>query len=207
MAEIENTSKTWSPEVAIASALATGSMDSYITGMESAGQCQLVASEQLPTDTDGTDDEFVKLGFVFGEPNPSDPMFRPATLPEGWRKEGSDHAMWSYVVDEHGRRRVGVFYKAAFYDRSANMRLRHLSAYARDLAWDGAMPVYGGDWCTRESFAEQVAALRARLVKDLAEAKTYASDLDSDYWPGRVAELEKQLAKHDAWAAKVAADG
>lgn len=207
MTEIENTSKTWSPELAIASALATGSMDSYITGMESAGQGQLVASEQLPTDTDGTDDEFVKLGFVFGDPNPADPMFRPAKLPEGWRKEGSDHAMWSYVVDEYGRRRVGVFYKAAFYDRSANMRVRHLSAYARDLAWNDAMPVYGGDWCTRESFAAEVASLRARLAEQLGEAKTYASELDSDYWPGRVVELEKQLAKHDAWAAKVAADG
>lgn len=207
MTEIDNTAKTWSPEVAILSALATGGMDSYITGMESAGQGQLVASEQLPTDTYGTDDEFVKLGFVFGEPNPSDPMFRPATLPEGWRKERSDHAMWSYVVDQHGRRRVGVFYKAAFYDRSANMRIRHLSAYARELAWDDAMPVYGGDWCTRASFAEQVSGLRRHLAEQLDEAEGYAAERDDDYWPGRVGQLKEELAKHDAWAAKVAADG
>src|SRR5206468_1980936 len=96
---------------------------SYITGMESAGQRQLVDSASLPTDTKGRDGDFAALGFVFGEPDETDPMFRPATLPEGWHKEGSDHAMWSRVVDERGLRRVAVFYKAAFYDRSASMHL------------------------------------------------------------------------------------
>jgi hypothetical protein len=202
--EIQNTSAD--RELNALGLLALGN-DAFITGQEAAGQRQLVNSASLPTDTNGTDDEFVKLGFTFGDPNPADPMFRPATLPEGWRKEGSDHSMWSYVVDQLGRRRVAVFYKAAFYDRSANMRVEALGSYARTLAYDGDLPVYDDTWCTRQAFAEQVMAMRAYLARQIAEAKDYATERADDYWPRRVSQLTDELAKHDAWAAKVSADG
>jgi hypothetical protein len=202
--EIQNTAAD--RELNALGLLALGN-DAYITGQEAAGQAQLVNSASLPTDTSGTDEEFLKLGFTFGDPNPSDPMFRPATLPEGWRKEGSDHSMWSYVVDELGRRRVAVFYKAAFYDRHADMRLQTLYSYANSLAYDGDLPVYDDVWCTRQAFAAQVAGIRDHLADQLQEARGYAADRDDDYWPGRVVQLEEQLAKHDAWAAKVSADG
>jgi hypothetical protein len=204
MTEIQNTSAD--RELNALGLLALGS-DAYITGQEAAGQAQLVNSASLPTDSNGTDDEFLKLGFTFGDSNRSDPMFRPATLPEGWRKEGSDHAMWSYVVDELGRRRVAVFYKAAFYDRHADMRLQTLYSYATGLAYDGDLPIYDDTWCTREAFAEQVAGIRDHLADQLLEARGYAADRDDEYWPARVAQLEEQLVKHDAWAVKVAADG
>jgi hypothetical protein len=120
---IENTSKR-DPLVHILGAMSDGGSD-YITGMEAAGQRQLVNSTDLPSDAHGREADFVALGFTFGEPHQHDPMFRPATLPEGWTREGSEHAMWSYLVDEKGRQRVGIFYKAAFYDRSAAMSLVH----------------------------------------------------------------------------------
>ncbi len=47
----------------------------------------------LPTDTLGTDEKFLALGFTFGEPHPNDPMFRATTLPKGWTREASYHAM------------------------------------------------------------------------------------------------------------------
>lgn len=95
----------------------------YIERQESQGQRELLTSEDLPTDTNGTDRDFLALGFVFGEPREDDPLFRPATLPHGWRREGGDHAMWSHLIDEKSRRRVAIFYKASFYDRRARMRL------------------------------------------------------------------------------------
>lgn len=99
-----------------------GGVGEYVEGMEAAGQRQLVESAVLPrTRNLGDDDAFVDLGFEFGEA--VDDLFRRATLPLGWRKEGSSHSMWSYVVDEKGYRRVQVFYKAAFYDRDAFMSL------------------------------------------------------------------------------------
>lgn len=114
----------------------------YIEEMESAGQRQLVNSDRLPTD--GSDDpRFAELGFTFGDPDPKDPMFRPATLPAGWRREGSDHAMWSYILDERGIRRVAIFYKAAFYDRRAKMYLTRPGFEAATHAIYGDGPVTG----------------------------------------------------------------
>lgn len=82
---------------------------SYIEGMEAAGQRQLVASTVLPIE--GSEHQaLIDLGFEFGDP--VDDLFREATLPEGWSKQGSDHDMWSYIVDADGQRRVSVFYKA-----------------------------------------------------------------------------------------------
>ncbi len=62
-----------------------------------------------------------KLGFVFG--TQADDIFVNVTFPKGWRKKVTDHAMWSELVDDKGRKRGGIFYKAAFYDRRAHVNL------------------------------------------------------------------------------------
>lgn len=62
-----------------------------------------------------------KLGFVFGEP--VDDLFIAVTFPAGWKKVATEHSMWSDLVDPQGRKRGGIFYKAAFYDRKASMHL------------------------------------------------------------------------------------
>lgn len=124
MGAVEDTSKR-DPVVHLLGIMSDG-QSNYIEGMEVAGQRQLVASTKFPTDRNrwGDDDSrWLALGFTFSEFDPHDPMFCDATLPEGWKREGSDHAMWSYIVDERGIRRVGIFYKAAFYDRSAHASL------------------------------------------------------------------------------------
>lgn len=113
------------PLIHVAEMLGGGS-SRYIEEMERDGQRQLVDSTDLPSESERTDDSvYEALGFTFGQPHAHDPLFRPATLPEGWKREGSDHAMWSYIVDDKGRRRVSIFYKAAFYDRKASMGIVH----------------------------------------------------------------------------------
>lgn len=69
--------------------------------------------------------ELEKLGFVFGEPCSSEPheIFVNVAFPEGWSKKATDHSMWSDLLDAKGRKRAGIFYKSAFYDRSAHMKL------------------------------------------------------------------------------------
>lgn len=101
--------------------LMQGGASGYIGDMEADGQRQLVASTVLPIDCTTDEAALLALGFSFGEP--TDDLFREATMPHGWTKVGSDHDMWSYIEDKHGVRRVAVFYKAAFYDRCAFMRL------------------------------------------------------------------------------------
>jgi hypothetical protein len=95
-----------------------------IEASEAQGQRELVASTVVPTDLlRSTKADYEALGFVFGDVVAGDPLFQNVTLPSGWTREGSDHAMWSYICDETGRKRVAVFYKAAFYDRKAHMSL------------------------------------------------------------------------------------
>jgi len=94
-----------------------------IEEMEAAGQAQLVNSAMIPTKLIGcTEGDLIGIGFTLGPPDATDPLFRPAGLPAGWSREASDHDMWSYLVDETGTRRFGMFYKAAFYDRSAHLQ-------------------------------------------------------------------------------------
>jgi hypothetical protein len=91
---------------------------------ERAGQRELVNSSVLPVEMSPSREAFERLGFRFGEQVDGDPLFIHVELPAGWTRAGTDHAMWSDVVDQKGRRRVAVFYKAAFYDRRANMSLQ-----------------------------------------------------------------------------------
>lgn len=107
-----------------------GGTSNAIEAQEKRGQQELAASTDLPTQ--GSDDPaFAKMGIVFGPPHPDDPMFRPATLPDGWSIKPSDHPMWSYIVDAKGRERASIFYKAAFYDRDAfiNTQRRYTLGY------------------------------------------------------------------------------
>jgi len=95
-----------------------------IVASEKRGQRQLVASETLPTKINGgTLDDLKSMGIVLGEPFDDDPLFAPATLPGGWTKAPTDHDMWSKVLDDKGRERAAIFYKAAFYDRDAFINL------------------------------------------------------------------------------------
>lgn len=134
---VHNTSG-WSPEAHLLGAAAMG-LDGYITGMEKQGQTLLVASELFPRDAPW--EELQALGFVRGEDEASDDLFCSVTLPACWQREASDHDMWSYIVDERGVRRVGVFYKAAFYDRKASAYIQPVGETLASQAMYGDEPV------------------------------------------------------------------
>lgn len=99
-----------------------GGNPNAILQQEARGQEQLINSGDLPIKCSAEDKKKLeKLGVVFGEPLPDDPLFCKATLPEGWGKQATEHSMWSKLVDENGVVRANIFYKAAFYDRRAHM--------------------------------------------------------------------------------------
>ena len=131
---ITNTTKQDAREH-LAMAMMMGGSDA-IELSEANGQAELVHSEQLPTDNH--DRETMEAwGIVFGEPCADDPMFCNATLPKGWKKEATDHSMWSRLVDEKGRERAAIFYKAAFYDRSAHMSASRRFVVRKDYEVEG----------------------------------------------------------------------
>jgi len=102
-----------------------GGNPNAIERQEKRGQDQLVSSvTRLPVECDQEDMKaLVEMGVVFGDPIEDDPIFCKATLPEGWKIEGTDHSLWSKLVDQDGIEKASIFYKAAFYDRSAFIRL------------------------------------------------------------------------------------
>lgn len=153
----ENTSKRPN-EVHLLGAMSDGA-SGYIEGMEADGQRQLVNSTVLPREIlHGPEEEFTALGFTFGEP--TDDLFREATLPEGWSRKGSDHAMWSYIVDERGVERVAIFYKAAFYDRRAHMSLSRVgSSLASSFIYGDGPDETPWDVLTNEERADFISSL------------------------------------------------
>ncbi|MGW3410291.1 hypothetical protein [Streptomyces sp. NPDC000888] len=192
---IENTQTPSSQHATALLALATGDASAVIEGQERAGQHQLVNSDRLPVEIQsgcGDTAAFEALGFAFDEPDPSDSIFRPATLPEGWKREGSDHDMWSYVVDELGRRRVAIFYKAAFYDRRAFMRLNTLAGYVFDCQRQGADIVTDGTWATPTAVTAEASAWADTARKRVEEWQQIATN------HGTSSDTERYIAEHAA---------
>ena len=178
--------------------LPTGSPSGFIEAQEKAGQSQLVHSDRLPTEVlHGTDAEFEALGFTFGEPDASDPLFRPATLPDGWSKQASDHDMWSYIVDPLGRRRVGVFYKAAFYDRKAHMAVKTISGYVTSCQHSGTEIISDDTWATP---AEIVAAAQQEIARSDKSIAIYSKPGHHENAAEWIAEEQARRAVYQAIA-------
>ena len=122
--EIRNTRATSGMQMLLASMMGAGGVSGAIEVQEAQGQRELVGSTQLPTKISPDDRKaMVEAGVVFGDVTPGDKLFCQATLPSGWVKRATDHSMWSELVDASGKVRASIFYKAAFYDRSAFIRL------------------------------------------------------------------------------------
>lgn len=120
-----------------------------IERMEAAGQRKLIAhADRLPVD--GTIEDrhnrgnnraaWESVGFVFGDKIPHENnrfVFVACTFPKGWSLKPTSHSMWSDVIDDKGRRRAMVFFKAAFYDYKSHTfglecRYRSTTVYDND---------------------------------------------------------------------------
>jgi len=129
------------------------STEGGIEAQEKRGQLRQAEKETLPTDL-GRDGEgrkqFESLGFKFT--GVIDGLFEHVDFPAGWTKKPTDHSMWTDIVDASGNKRGAIFYKAAFYDRSAHLSLdRRFSVSA-----------YGG----KDQFQVHRARHAVRVVKD-----------------------------------------
>lgn len=110
-----------------------------IEAQEKRGQMQQAVMETLPIKgTCGEDRKrFESLGFVFGEC--ADNLFINVQFPKGWKKIPTDHSMWSDIIDDKGRKRGAIFYKAAFYDMDAfcSLNRRYSSSTQPIDGWNG----------------------------------------------------------------------
>lgn len=154
-----------------------------IEAQEKAGQLEQAKRETLPLELGQrrrmTIEEARKpwesLGFAFG--GPVDGIFAEAKFPEGWKKQPTDHAMWSDIVDGQGRVRGNIFYKAAFYDRRAHAHLSPRFGIGNDYA----------------------APLATISVRDACgEVDFKISGLEQPDWSGDRQEADRRQAKQDA---------
>ena len=90
--------------------------------MEKEGQQRAVNNTMVAKKMFPSRKKWEELGFTFTD-IPGDNVLCKATLPEGWEMVAIDHSMWNNIIDEQGRVRGSMFYKAAFYDREARMNL------------------------------------------------------------------------------------
>lgn len=159
-----------------------------IEAQEAQGQREMVASTVLPTDISfrETAADYEALGFTFGDVDPADPLFREATLPEGWSRKGGGHAMWSGVVDERGIERVAVFYKAAFYDRKAHMNIVNVGRQA-STEW-----IYGDG---EPSLHPALTAEELRAAKDGAEEYLESAEMHPDIYGDRLPRAHSLLER------------
>lgn len=141
------------PEELVLRAMMAGQLDNLIAAatpggieaQEARGQAKMIESCQLPKKMgmNGSSKEALeKIGIkVLSE---ADDLFFNVELPEGWKLKQTDHSMWSHLFDDKERNRASIFYKAAYYDRSAEMDLNtrysikyeYEDGFKNDLSWD-----------------------------------------------------------------------
>lgn len=92
---------------------------------EQAGQRRLIVTDRLPAQIEpvGAREAFERMGIVFLGPVIGDPLFVHVALPTGWKKVASRDAMLSMLVDDRGRERARIFYKASHHDPKAALIL------------------------------------------------------------------------------------
>lgn len=134
----------------------TASMPGGIEASEKLGQQEVVHGQQLPKDGLLRHQERLEaMGFVFGRD--IDDVFIEVRLPAGWKKQATDHSMWSHLLDDKGRRRAGIFYKAAFYDRSGHVQWDR--RFAIEIKLEGDRSIYD--------------------LREIGEARCYVAVLDA----------------------------
>lgn len=146
-----------------------------IEAQEAAGQRSFVNSETLPKDMRPEDRAALEaVGAVFG--NDKDDLFVNVTLPVGWSKRATDHSMWSELVDDKDRKRANIFYKAAFYDRSAHMSMsRYYNASAN---FDGERYVFVTDGDGNEVYRTESIGVRPDNQDEMRQWYTRADELE-----------------------------
>ncbi len=114
---------------------------------ERKGQAALVAASkgkscELPRDMREARPVLEAAGVKFLVDSPGDQLFLRVELPAGWSIKPTTHNMYTDLCDEKGRRRASIFYKAAFYDRSARLSMERrysIASYYNEDSQDVAV--------------------------------------------------------------------
>lgn len=113
--------RQWSADILALAGMVIGDGPSAVEMQERDGQMEMGQPGQLPTE--GLDRELCgRIGIRIIGVVKGDELFTEVVLPEGWEVRPADDSRWTVLVDDRGRERAQMFYKAAFYDRKAHIR-------------------------------------------------------------------------------------
>lgn len=152
-------------------------VDKVIEMQEEQGSKEFCSNETLPIKMGEGDKEVLEAwGIQFLGEVPGDSLFQYVVLPNGWKKE-SESSYWTNLLDDKGRTRALIFYKAAFYDRRSHLnvvsKFRLKECYPKGCTnWnEGYYEVTFGD-----------EVIFTTNIKDCEEARKDAKDwLDTNY--------------------------
>lgn len=105
-----------------------------IRNQEVQGQNDLVSSTMLPVSIKGAPGgrgDFERMGIVF-EDAIRDDLFVQVTLPPGWKKIPTDDSRLSSLVDDRGRKRASIFYKAGARQHCTGRTLAELRSRVQE---------------------------------------------------------------------------
>lgn len=159
-----------------------------------AGDCTVIPAKGY------SEPDLAALGFKLGAIDPSDRLFREATLPPGWKRDNTGHSMHTDILDELGRKRIGIFYKAAWYDRRADLSIVTVHGYVRSCLYKDQPPVLDDVWATRDAVLAALAQMEEREREDI-ELWTGRSE---DYARRYEQEGRERVAKVEALRAALA---
>jgi hypothetical protein len=157
-----------------------------IYAQETRGQQELVESSQLPSKGNyGVDarTQYEKMGIKVIGKSKNDDLFFDVELPQGWVLNETCHSMHSELLDEHGRKRAGIFYKAAFYDRTADITFHNRIRYKVDRLgfFEGDYSYTDGDYASyRTPFVGRVLDFDDTVLFETGQA-----NCDVEYVPYR----------------------
>lgn len=101
----------------------TSGEENVLENIEKEGQQELIRRTMLPKKMHPEKEVWEELGFSFEEIADDDLMYQ-GTLPDGWNIQGTEHHMWTEIIDKDQNVRGTIFYKASAYDRKAFMNLK-----------------------------------------------------------------------------------
>lgn len=101
----------------------TSGEENVLENIEKEGQQELIRRTMLPKKMHPEKEVWEELGFSFEEIADDDLMYQ-GTLPDGWNIQGTEHHMWTELLDKDQNVRGTIFYKASAYDRKAFMSLK-----------------------------------------------------------------------------------
>ena len=166
-----------------------------ILAQEARGAAEMASqTAQLPA-KGSNDPAWAKMGVLFGDAVSGDRLFRHVRLPAGWKIVRTNHSMWTNLVDERGRKRASICYKAAFYDRDA-----HISPVRRfSVTMDYVYPEKSKEAYPRATGKRAVVKDRDKVLHEgpiLAQPPEDSRGFD---WAAHDKESERLHAEAAAW--------